>query len=447
MTIARGLALAALVAAVVVVAVVLLRNGDTHEYRAVFQSAGQIVPGANVQVGGRPIGSVKEIELTDDNRALVTFEIEDAYAPLREGTQATIRMASLSGVTNRYLTLDMAPDNADELEDGALIAADETTTPVDLDQLFNTLDPATRRNLQKVIKGSATYYAGKGEQANEAAEYFNPALSTTRRVVNELTRDQEALSALVREGADVTTALSERGDDLTDLVTNANLTAQAIAAEREAFTETLTKLPDTLRRANTTFVNLRSTLDDLDVLVEASKPATRRLAPLMRELRPLVRDARPTVADLRTLVSRPGPDNDATDLLRKTPELARVAVPAFRDSTKALDDSLPVLTFARPYTPELVGFVRDYGAAAASYDANGHYVRVMPMVAPFTFADNPSGGLLTPRNPADVVSGGTTGDYARCPGAASQPSADGSAPWRDSDGDLDCDPDLVPPGP
>ena len=41
----------------------------------------------------------------------------------------------------------------------------------------------------------------------------------------------------------------------------------------------------------------------------------------------------------------------------------------------------------------------------------------------------------------------TTGNYKRCPGAASQPNVDGSATWRDSDGKLDCDPSLVLPGP
>ena len=35
----------------------------------------------------------------------------------------------------------------------------------------------------------------------------------------------------------------------------------------------------------------------------------------------------------------------------------------------------------------------------------------------------------------------------RCPGAASQPPPDGSAPFRDKGGNLDCDPTQVPPGP
>jgi phospholipid/cholesterol/gamma-HCH transport system substrate-binding protein len=447
MTIARGLALAALVAAVAVVAVVLLGNGGTHEYKLVFQNAGQLVKGNEVQVGGRGIGSVKDIELTDDNQALVTIAVEDEFAPLRAGTTATTRMASLSGQANRAIALTMAPNNAKPLPDGATITADKTTTPVDLDQLFDALDPEARKSLQEVIQGSATQFRDKGEQANQAAEYFNPALATTRRVVNELTRDQQALNDFISNGARVTSALSERSDDITNLVTNANATARAIADERDAFSDGLHQLPATLRRANTTFVNLRSTLDDLDVLVDASKPATKELAPLMRELRPLVRDARPTIGDLRTLIRRPGADNDAIDLLRKTPTLDRVAKPAFRNTIDALRKGTPVLSFARPYTPDLVGFLRDFGQGAAAYDANGHYARVMPMFTPFNFSENPAGGLLTPRNPAENVTGSSAGNTIRCPGTASQVPEDGSAPWRDTDGKLDCDPSLVLPGP
>ncbi len=445
--IARGIALAALVAAVVVVAVVLLRNGDTHTYHVRFQTAGQLVKGDEVQVGGRAIGSVDDISLTNDNQADVKISVDSAYAPLREGTTALIRQTSLSGVANRYIALTMAPNNARALDDGATIGAEKSTSPVDLDQLFDTFDAKTRKGLREVIQGGATQYQGKGQEANAAAEYFNPALSTTRALVNEVTSDQQALSDFLANGAAVTQALAQRSGDITNLVANANATTGAIARERSALSQDLQQLPLTLRRANTTFVNLRSTLDDLDVLVAASKPATKRLAPLFRQLRPLVRDARPTIADLRTLINNPGPGNDLTDLLRQAPSLARNATPAFRDGTTALRKSLPVLTFIRPYTPELVGFLRDFGQGASNYDANGHYARIEPMFTPYSFTDNPAGGLLTPQSPVGKLTGTSTANFTRCPGAASQPAADGSAPWRDTNGKLDCNPAEVLPGP
>src|SRR6185369_11430761 len=85
MTLARVLALGAIAAAVVVVAVILLSNGNEHTYKLRFQNAGQLVKGDDVQVGGRRVGSVKEIKLTNDNQAEVTVTLKE-FAPLHEGT-------------------------------------------------------------------------------------------------------------------------------------------------------------------------------------------------------------------------------------------------------------------------------------------------------------------------------------------------------------------------
>src|SRR3954470_6316138 len=108
MNLGRGIALLALVAAIAVVAYVLLRGGGQHEYNVVFENAGQLVKDDDVQVGGRRIGSIREISLTKDNQAKIKIAVDNAYAPLREGTTALIRQTSLSGVANRYITLTMA---------------------------------------------------------------------------------------------------------------------------------------------------------------------------------------------------------------------------------------------------------------------------------------------------------------------------------------------------
>jgi phospholipid/cholesterol/gamma-HCH transport system substrate-binding protein len=447
-TATRALAFGALAVAAIVVAVVLLAGGGGTRYVLLFDNAGQLVKDNDVQVGGRRIGSVREIELTDDNRARVTVEVQEDFAPLHQGTRAIIRLTSLSGVANRYIALTPGPNNAAELEEESVIPTDKTTSPVDLDQLFATLDPDTRKGLQQVVQGLATQYEGQEERNNAAARYFNPALSSTRRLVNELVRDQDALKALLRNGARVSGALAAREGDLTELVTNANQTAAAIGDEREAFVRDLELLAPTLRRGNTTFVNLRATLTDLDALVEESKPVAPKLAPFFRALRPLVRDSRPTIKDLRNLVKRSGADNDLTDLLKKTPTLERVARPAIANTTASLRRSTPVLSFIRPYSPDLVGWFRDFGQSAANYDANGHYARIQPIFNSFQFTDTPTGGILTPRPPrSNPYEGLTTGNVRRCPGAASQPAADGSAPWRDTDATLDCDPSIVLPGP
>jgi len=446
-TVARVAVLAALVLAAVFVATLLLGGPEKTAYKLRFQNAGQLVKDNDVQIGGRRIGSVKDIKLTDNNQAEIDIEVAGEFAPLREGTRAVIRATSLSGIANRYVALTPGPNNAKALEEGAVLPLEDTTTIVDLDQLFNTLDPKARKSLQRVIKGSATQYAGKEEQANAAARYFNPFLSSTRRLVNELNRDSRTLERFIVDGARATTALAEKRETLTDLVSNANESAQGIVAENAAFSETLQRLPDTLRRGNSTFVNLRSTLSDLDVLVAESKPATKDLARFLRELRPLVTAARPTIRDLRLAIRRPGDDNDLVELTRKTPRLQRVASPSLRNTTSAIRESIPVLDFARPYMPELTGYLRDFGNSSANYDANGHFARVQPVYNTFSFTDNAAGGLLTPQDPDDRLDGLQAGFTRRCPGGSTQPARDGSSPWKDSDGNLDCDERQVLPGP
>jgi phospholipid/cholesterol/gamma-HCH transport system substrate-binding protein len=444
---ARGAALGALVLAVAVVAVLLLRGDGGSTYKLRFENAGQLVKDDDVQVGGRRIGSVRKITLTDDNQAEITISVQDGYAPLHEGTTALIRATSLSGIANRYVALTPGPNSNPELSDGATLGTDKTTSIVDLDQLFNTLDPATRKSLQAFIQGNAQWYDNRGTQANAATKYFNPALSASRRLVNEVVSNQQALNGFLRNAGRTTNALAQRRGDLSNLVSNANTTASAIAAENVSLDQALQVLPETLRKANTTFVNLRATLDDLDVLVAASKPATKDLARFLRELRPLVHDARPTIADLRTLVRRDGSDNDLTDLLRKAPALEKAAKPAFAHSITALQRATPVIKFIRPYTPDFVGWLRDFGQGSSNYDANGHFARIAPIFNAYSFDDNPAGGTLTPIPPSQRLAGLQTGQVRRCPGAASQPPTDGSAPFRDSDGSLDCDPSLVLPGP
>ena len=449
MTIARAAALAAIVLAIAVLAVVLIGGATTREYSLYFQNAGQLVQGNDVQVAGRRVGSVTSIELTPDNQARVNVRVEEPYAPLREGTQAVIRATSLSGVANRYVALTPGPDTAKTLADGAALRQNATRSIVDLDQLFATFDPETRRSLQGVIKGFATQYKDKGAQANAAAEYFNPLLSTSRRLFGQLGQDEQALTAFLVNTGKAMTALSSRREELTSLVSNANATTRAIAAEDAALARSLQLLPQTVRRANTTFVNLRTTLDDLDELVSESKPATRRLAPFLRELRPLVADSRPTIRDLRELVTQPGADNDAVEATRRLPGLQRVASPAFRQQTRALGKLQEPLEFIRPYTPELTGWIRSFGQATSAYDANGHYARVQPIFNSFAFDDDPAGVVLRPQPLTDKFRGMQTGLLKRCPGTASQPAADGSAPFLDGSNlaDGDCDPTQVPPGP
>jgi phospholipid/cholesterol/gamma-HCH transport system substrate-binding protein len=450
MTVARVAALAALVIAVVVVAVLLLSDDGGKEYKVQLINAGQLVNGDDVQIGGRRVGSIEDISLTDHNLAQLKIKVDSDFAPLHKGTTAVVRATSLSGVANRYLALSPGANNAPKLADGATLPTDTTTSIVDLDEIFNTLNKPTREGLQNVIQGSATQYDHKGPQANRAAEFFNPALSTTSALINEVLSDQRTFTSFVVDASDLVSNVAERRGDLSALVGNTNATAGAIAAENQALAQAIGLLPATLRKGDTTFVNLRATLGDLDQLVNASKPVAPKLAPFFKTLRPLLSEARPTVRDLSALIRTAGPDNDLIDILHKTPSLAQQFGVTSDLTIKALQKSQPVVTYIRPFAPELIGWIRDFGQGASAYDANGHYARIQPIFNAFSVTENPAGGgqVLAPNAPSQRGNFTQTHQLRRCPGAASQPPEDKSAPFTD-DGRLlpDCDPNQVPPGP
>jgi phospholipid/cholesterol/gamma-HCH transport system substrate-binding protein len=437
--VARILATAALIAAVALIALAMFGGGDSYRVRAVFDNAGQLVPGNEVRVGGQPVGSIADIELDGAANAVVTMEVEDDVAPLHEGTTATIRAASLSGITSRYISLKPGPNSSDRIDDGGSIGVDSTTSPVDLDVLFNTLDQKTRGGLRDFIRGTGTQYDSRGAEAGESIQYFAPFLGSTSRLMQELALDQQVLAQFLRDGADTVSAIAERRGDLTDLVSNTNSAMRAIGDESASLQRALELLPDTLRKANTTFVNLRSTLDDLDKLVDEAKPNTRELAPFLRALRPLVQDARPTVADLRELIRTPGPNNDLIELTAKQPRLAELTATVFPRAIRTLDRFDPVIEYARGYTPDLVAWITKFGQAAAYYDANGHYARVMPVLSPTAF--DRGNNRLVGVPPAEHLNGFERGTRPTCPGGATQPAPDGSSPWPFRG----CDPASGPP--
>jgi phospholipid/cholesterol/gamma-HCH transport system substrate-binding protein len=449
-------ALVALGLAVVVAAVVLLRSSESYTIHARFQNAAQLVKGNLVQVSGQPAGKVAAIAVTRDGQADVTLKIDKHWAPLRQGTQAMIRQASLSGVANRYVDLRLAPQRAHDIPDGGLIPQHDTTTAVDLDQLFNTFDKPTRRSLSSLLQGLARQHQGRGAQMNAAFAYLNPSLSASSRLFRELNRDTPLLERFVVSSSQLVSDLADRREQLTGLVDNLATTTSAIGAQQHALSSAIGQLPPFMRRANTTFLNLRATLDDLDPLVRDSKPVAKKLRPFMAQLRPLARDARPTLRDLSKLVKSPQRDDDLIDLALATPKLADVTTGkvsdhgkqwegAFPAATKALKGGTPMLAYWRPYSVDLVGWFDDFSHSGI-YDALGGVSRAGIHANAFTMAS----GQLLPVPPElrgeAFKAGAELNQRNRCPGAAEHIADDQSNPFKPS-GDFNCDDTERLPGP
>ena len=406
--------------AVVVLAAILMFGGGSYRVTAQFQNAGQLVKGNEVRIGGAKVGTVEEIDVSSDGLAEVTFTVDDEdYAPLRAGTEAVVKLGSLSGIANRYIDLQLGPDEGDDIEDGGRIDADHTRAAVELDQVFDIFDPATRDSLQDVVAGSATAVRDRGGELRRGIHYLNPALSTGATLFAQLGRDDRLLRRFLVDTSDLVTALAKRRRSLRGSVANLGATFTALGRQKDALAESVERLPPFLRRANSTFVDLRAALDDVDPLVAAAKPVARRLQPFLSQARLFARDGGPTIRDLSRTISAPGSTNDLIELIRSFPPLAQSALDparvngavrraAFPETDTALRAVAPTIALGRPYTPDFVGWLDDFSTTGA-YDALGGYSRAWINLSEILYGPGPK-----------------LRQFRRCPGANEEPAADGS---------------------
>ncbi len=447
---ARIAVIAALGIAVIALAVVIFSGGSEHKYNLLFQNASQLVPDNQVLIGGQPVGSIESIELTDDNLARVVVSVSQE---LHEGTTAIIRATSLSGVANHYVSISPGPNSNPSLGEDATLGLASTTTPVDIDQLFNTFPQPVRRGLANFIKGNAEIYADRGEDANRTFKYLGVGFNRGGAFAQELNTDERLFARFLVSSSRLGTAVSERADELSSAIAHANTAFGAIATQNVALGSSLRLLPPVFRQANTTFVNLRAALDDLDPLIETAKPATKDLAPFLSEFRPVLSKAVPVFKNLHLTMGRKGFANDAAELLGVLPSVEQRASKAFPHAEEASAAFQPNLNFIRAYTPDLFNGFAKLGQVTATYDANGHYARASFVDNLFKY--NESSGVLEPISPSEQYDayGSSAGIKRRCPGGATQSAPDGSNPFVEPPfagsgvTTSDCNPADAPSGP
>jgi phospholipid/cholesterol/gamma-HCH transport system substrate-binding protein len=260
---ARPLALGALLLAVLIVLLLVFGGKGGSTYKIEFAEADQLVRGDQVQVGGVPVGSITGIELTPDYKALVTIHLNSALVPLHEGTTSEVRVPSLSSVANRYVALTPGPNNRPALAAGATLPVSTSKPVTDLDALFNTFNPRTRKGLSEFIQGMAEQYAGQGRAVGLTTEFTPPWLSSTDHFLSELARDQPVFTSFLVETAKALTTIGARHEALSGLIEHANTTFGAVGSQQEGLARGLHELPSALHAGNRAFAGAPATFSAL----------------------------------------------------------------------------------------------------------------------------------------------------------------------------------------
>jgi len=425
--------LSGLGAAVILVGVVLLTGASHYRVSAIVQDASQLVRGNLVEVGGVRIGTIKTITLNNQGQAELQLDITDgSFSPLHQGTTGQVRVASLSSVASRYLQLQVGPGTAPKIPANGTIPVQDTQPAVDLDQLLNTLDAQTRSALQDIIHGSATTLRGQTHNLNAGLSELNPALSETAKTVNELNSDSTSFERFIVQTASVVNAVAARNTNFDHAFVQAAALTSTLAGRTQAISRILAEAPPALAQADTTLAALRTTLKQLDPAARLLLPVAPRLNTFISNLRPVARRAVPVLAATDSLLPELGA------ALQTLPSLDAAARPAFGATTSAVGSTQPILNATLAALPDVThGILESFGGNQGGYyDANGQYARIAPVLN--NLGATGLGPLLNP-----FITGSLkTGQTNRCPGAAQNPTPDGSAPFASAA--LPCDPSQHP---
>jgi phospholipid/cholesterol/gamma-HCH transport system substrate-binding protein len=180
-------------------------------------------------------------------------------------------------------------------------------------------------------------------------------------------------------------ALTERGDQLRQLIENSNRVFETTALRD-------TELQEALRALPTFESESRQTVDRLAEFAQDTDPLVTQLRPAARELSPTLQDLGALAPDLRSLFRELGPLIDASE--RGFPAAERVlddARPLLAQLDPAMRQLTPILDFIGLYRGELTAFFANTAAATQARDARGiHYLRTTNPLNPENLAVHPT---------------------------------------------------------
>tara|TARA_R100000306_G_C4354829_1_gene132110 strand:- start:225 stop:1166 length:942 start_codon:yes stop_codon:yes gene_type:complete len=218
----------------------------SREVSAVFDDVGDLVVGHSVQVADVRIGSIVDIELTDDYQAEISMSIkDDVFVPVE--SRALLRTTSLLGekfIELRPLDED-DPMAGTDLVDGDVIA--ETATAPELEfvteQAVEILGAVVSSDVATLIETGAVGFGGRTTELTSLVEDLSTVSGTLADQTDELVRIIDAL-----DGA--TATLASSSGDLDELLGNLAETATVLADNRDVAIDAIRELTRLARVQN-----------------------------------------------------------------------------------------------------------------------------------------------------------------------------------------------------
>jgi phospholipid/cholesterol/gamma-HCH transport system substrate-binding protein len=385
----RVAAVAVLVAVGAAIAVLLATSAGgsngSYRVRAIFDDAGNIIPGENVKIGGVKVGTVGSVTPTPQAKAAVVLNISSAgFKDFRADASCTVRPQALIGEkfvdclpTQPRVAGTPLPPALKKIPSGQegagelLLPVANTHSPVDVDLLGDIQRLPERQRFTIILNELGAGLAGHGSELHEVIQRANPALQELDRVLNILASENKVLAKLAVDSDKALQPFAAVRDKVADFVQQANTVAQASARHRGALARNLQLFPKFLAQ-------LGPSMERLTALAEQTTPAFDNL-----------KIAAPGIN--KAFTNLPAFSNSTTKFFTSLGATSKISGPALTSIQPLLGRLATLGKEAKPFAfnaSELLTSLRSSGGlerildfiflgagAANGYDSLGHFLR------------------------------------------------------------------------
>lgn len=213
-----------------------------HTVTARFTDADGLVTGNEVRVAGVPAGTVQSITVGGNPStgpyAEAVLSIDSAHWPLHQGTKIAVRPQGV--LSNVFVDLSPGPQSAAAIADGHLFGTNDTTSPVNLDQLADVFNGDTRAAIRTQLQEGVIALGGNGaSDLNAVIAQLDPLTNALVPLTSVLDQRSPELDRLNAEFDTITAKLASEDKNLSGLIANGNVLLTALATKQHELQGTL----------------------------------------------------------------------------------------------------------------------------------------------------------------------------------------------------------------
>lgn len=227
----------------------VLQQTGGRKVVAHFTGTVGLYPDSDVRMLGVAIGTVDAVE-PDGERVRVSMTVDDDV-PVPSDAVALIVTPSL--VSDRYVQLAPVYRGGPQLADGAVIPVERTVVPVEMDELFSSLNDLTTAlgpdganadgALSQLLSSAAKSWGGNGKRLGETIRALGKASRTLSGTEKDLFGTVDGVQKFTTMLADNDQAVEEFDQLLADV-------SEVFAAERKDMTLAMRELASALTKVS-----------------------------------------------------------------------------------------------------------------------------------------------------------------------------------------------------